>query len=53
MLIGGAAAMGTGIFTMHFVGMLAYQMPMPMYYSFGLTLLSLVIAVLASGLAFF
>ncbi len=51
--IGGACAMGAGIFSMHFVGMLAFVMPMPMGYDFSLTLLSLVVAVIASGFAFF
>ena len=46
---GGSFAMGAGIWSMHFIGMLAYSMPM----SFNpyLTLLSLLVAILASGSA--
>lgn len=51
-LLAGAFAMGAGIFTMHFIGMLAFIMPMPMDYNLWITLLSFLIAVLASGLAF-
>jgi diguanylate cyclase len=29
-LLGGALAMGTGIWSMHFVGMLAFSLPIPM-----------------------
>ncbi|MDH3727973.1 MAG: ATP-binding protein, partial [Myxococcales bacterium] len=47
----GALAMGSGIWTMHFVGMLAYQMEMPVAYSLLLTALSAVPGVLASGVA--
>ena len=32
-LIAGALSMGVGIWTMHFVGMLAYEMPMNYSYS--------------------
>lgn len=48
----GAFCLGAGIWSMHFVGMSAYQMPMEMEMSFDLilTVASLVIAVLASGL---
>ena len=31
-LVGGAFAMGMGIFSMHFVGMLAFSLPIPMGY---------------------
>ncbi|MBC8932188.1 histidine kinase, partial [Escherichia coli] len=30
---GGAAAMGTGIWSMHFVGMLAFSLPIPLGYA--------------------
>ncbi|GJE18175.1 MHYT domain-containing protein [Methylobacterium marchantiae] len=51
--IGAAAlAMGGGIWSMHFVGMLAFEMGMPAAYDTGLTLLSLLIAVGATGGAF-
>ncbi|MFD0739283.1 EAL domain-containing protein [Lysobacter koreensis] len=49
--VGGAFAMGIGIWSMHFIGMLALQMPMPMAYDPVLTLLSLGVAILASGYA--
>jgi NO-binding membrane sensor protein with MHYT domain len=29
---GGAVAMGTGIWAMHFIGMLAFRLPLPMGY---------------------
>ncbi len=51
-LIAGAFAMGCGIWSMHFIGMLAFQMPgMEMGYDIDLMLLSIVIAVGASGFA--
>src|SRR5258707_11022530 len=36
-LLGGAFAMGAGIWSMHFIGMLAFIMPMPMKYDFSWT----------------
>ncbi|MNF57529.1 Phytochrome-like protein cph2 [compost metagenome] len=48
---GGALAMGIGIWSMHFIGMLAFSLPIPLGYDLPLTLLSLVIAVLVSGFA--
>lgn len=50
-LLGGACSFGIGIWSMHFTGMLAYNMDMPVNYNFGLVLLSLVIALAASGVA--
>jgi diguanylate cyclase (GGDEF)-like protein len=50
-LLGGAAAMGTGIWSMHFIGMLALRMPMEMGYDVRITGLSFLIAVLISGFA--
>lgn len=50
-LAGGAAAMGLGIWSMHFLGMLAFRLPIPLGYDPGITALSLVIAVAASGFA--
>lgn len=52
-LSGGAFAMGAGIWSMHFIGMLAFALPMPMYYEPLLTALSMVVAIGASGLALF
>jgi PAS domain S-box-containing protein len=48
-----ATAMGGGIWSMHFIGMLAFLMPMPVTYDLGLTLLSLVVAVGVTGFGFF
>jgi diguanylate cyclase (GGDEF)-like protein len=48
---GGALAMGIGVWSMHFIGMLAFSLPISLGYDIGLTALSLVIAVLSSGFA--
>ena len=50
-LIGGAVAMGFGIWSMHFIGMLAFRLPIAVGYDLGLTALSLVIAVGSSAFA--
>ncbi|MES2073310.1 MAG: EAL domain-containing protein [Pseudomonadota bacterium] len=50
-LAGGALAMGIGIWSMHFIGMLAFRLPIPLGYDLGITFLSLLIAVVASGFA--
>ena len=52
-LTGGALAMGTGIWSMHFIGMLALRMPVPMAYDLPTTFASMVIAVIVSGFALF
>src|SRR5712692_3399830 len=52
-MAGGAVSMGTGIWSMHFIGMLAFRLPIPMSYDVPTTLLSLLIAVLASGFALY
>ncbi len=49
---GAAVAMGGGIWSMHFVGMLAFQMGLPAAYDLGLTLLSLLTAVGVTAAAF-
>jgi NO-binding membrane sensor protein with MHYT domain/nitrogen-specific signal transduction histidine kinase len=48
---GGALAMGGGIWAMHFIGMLAYVLPIPATYDVGLTVLSAVPAIMAAGVA--
>ncbi|RMQ43348.1 GGDEF domain/EAL domain protein [Pseudomonas cichorii] len=48
---GGAFAMGIGICSMHFIGMLAFQLPIELGFDIPLTLWSLLIAMLASGVA--
>lgn len=50
-MAGGALAMGTGVWSMHFIGMLAFSLPIELAYDLPLTLLSLLIAVLSSGFA--
>ncbi|MGB0910934.1 MAG: response regulator [Nitrospirales bacterium] len=52
-LMGGALAMGTGIWSMHFVGMLAYTLPIPVFYHIPTVVLSHIAAVMASGVALF
>jgi NO-binding membrane sensor protein with MHYT domain len=47
----GALAMGCGIWSMHFIGMLAFSLPIPLAYDISITLASLVIAVAISGFA--
>ena len=47
-----ALAMGGGIWSMHFVAMLAFTLPLPVAHDPGLTALSLAIAVLVTGLGF-
>jgi diguanylate cyclase len=50
-LAGGAIAMGAGIWSMHFIGMLAFSLPIQLSYDVLLTVASLVIAVAISGFA--
>lgn len=50
-LMGGACAMGIGIWSMHFVGMLALSLPIPMGYDPAITVLSLLIAIASSAYA--
>ncbi len=50
-LAGGAFSMGTGIWSMHFIGMLAFHLPIAVVYDLGLTAASYVIAVVVSGFA--
>src|SRR5690242_20521523 len=49
----GAVAMGGGIWSMHFVAMLAFQIGMVVTYDVATTVLSLVIAIAVSGLGLF
>ncbi|HEY0782808.1 MAG TPA: MHYT domain-containing protein [Thermoanaerobaculia bacterium] len=51
---GAAAAMGGGaIWSMHFIAMLAYRMPMRVSYDIGLTLGSLLLAMLVTGVGLY
>jgi len=52
-LLGGAGAMGTGIWSMHYIGMLAFILPTPVAYHWPTVLLSLFAAVLASVIALY
>src|SRR3546814_5031331 len=48
-----ALTMGGGIWSMHFVAMLAFVLPMPMSYDIGLTVLSLMLAILITSGGFY
>ena len=52
-LAGGGVAMGAGIWSMHFIGMLAFHLPISMSYDVTLTVASLLIAVVVSGFALY
>src|SRR4030081_1803672 len=52
-LLGGAGAMGTGIWSMHYIGMLAFVLPVPVAYHWPTVLLSLFAAILASATALY
>src|SRR5258708_9138255 len=52
-LLGGAFAMGAGIWSMHFVAMLAYQLPIPVRYEPWTTSASMVAAIATSGFALY
>ncbi len=50
-IAGGALAMGVGVWSMHFIGMLALRLPFALGFDLRITALSLLIAVLSSGFA--
>jgi diguanylate cyclase (GGDEF)-like protein len=52
-LVGGAFSMGIGIWSMHFIGMLAFNLPIRISYDIPITLVSLLIAMVVSGFALF
>ncbi len=52
-LVGGATAMGIGIWSMHFLAMLAFSLPISISYNFFLVVVSLLAAIAASGQAMF
>ena len=52
MLAMSAVTLGSSIWAMHFIGMLAYAMPVDVSYDLFLTLLSFLIAVLAVGIGY-
>ena len=47
-LVGGSCAMGLGIWSMHYVGLMAHRLPVPVRYDTALVLLSLLAAISAS-----
>lgn len=49
--VAGSLAMGTGIWAMHFIGMLAVSLPIEFGFAYGTTFLSWVAAVLVSAIA--
>ncbi len=50
-LAGGGLSIGTGIWAMHFIGMLAFSLPISMSYDLPITACSLLLALLAATLA--
>lgn len=52
-LVGGAITMGTGIWSMHFLAMLAFSLPISISYNFFVVVVSLLAAIVASGQALF
>ena len=50
-LAGGAFAMGLGVWSMHFVGMLAFHLPIPLGYDLALTVCSMLAAIGSSAFA--
>jgi diguanylate cyclase (GGDEF)-like protein/PAS domain S-box-containing protein len=52
-LTGGAVAMGIGIWSMHYVGMLAFRLPVSVQYDWPTVVLSLLAAIFASAAALF
>ena len=50
---GGSCAMGMGIWAMHYIGMLAYNLPVGVVYDWRMVAVSLLCAILASGIALF
>ena len=52
-LSGGAVAMGIGIWAMHYIGMEAFHLPVPVMYDWPTVLASLIAAILASGVALY
>lgn len=52
-LAGGATAMGIGVWSMHFIGMLAFSLPIPLGYDLAITGYSLIIAIFFSYLVLY
>lgn len=52
-LTGGSIAMGLGIWSMHYIGMLAFRLPIAVQYDWPTVVASLIAAILASAVALF
>ncbi|MBL8215522.1 MAG: response regulator [Bryobacterales bacterium] len=52
-LAGGAVSMGMGIWSMHYIGMLAYTLPIEVHYDWPLVAISFVAAALSSAVALY
>ncbi|MBI3530485.1 MAG: diguanylate cyclase [Betaproteobacteria bacterium] len=52
-LVGGALSMGTGIWSMHFIAMLAFHLPIQIVYDLPVTLISMIFGIVVSGGALF
>ncbi|MGD0403013.1 MAG: MHYT domain-containing protein [Candidatus Acidiferrales bacterium] len=52
-LTGGSIAIGVGIWSMHYTGMLAFSLPVPVDYDWPTVLLSLLAGILAAGVSLF
>jgi len=52
-LAGGASVMGLGIWSMHYIGMLAFSLPIPVQYDWPTVLASLLAAIFASAVALY
>ncbi len=50
--LGSAVVIGTGIWSMHFIGMLAFSLPVPVGYALDITVVSWLIAIAVSWVAF-
>jgi len=50
-LVGGAASMGLGIWSMHYIGIVAFGLPVAVFHHLPTVFLSLLAAILASGVA--
>src|SRR6185437_86523 len=52
-LVAAAITMGGGIWSMHFVAMLAFIVPVPLAYDLGVTALSLLVAIFVTSASFY
>jgi two-component system cell cycle sensor histidine kinase/response regulator CckA len=52
-LVGGAGAMGLGMWSMHYIGMLAFRLPVPVSYDWPTVMASLRVAIATSGVALY